>query len=434
MSTLAAILILILALVIGIPVPFAFLASTTYLIFQFGYDPSFLLPYASSRMNSIVILAIPLFIVAGGLINKGNIGNRLVDLVELLVGRVRGGLGSVMVVASAVFGSITGSAAATLSAIGTILFPRLNEAGYPRGHSAALMASASVLGMLIPPSSMMIMYAWIGRQSVLAAFLACFTPGIILMVLLCCVNVWLMRNQDNLVRRPAYDSPQAYAREFGRRTGRATPALFMPFLILGGIYGGFVTPTEAAGLAALYAIPVGFWIYRGLTIRGFFQVVLDSAVMTGVIMVMLFAVLMLSRLYVMEGVPNLIMDTLTQVSSNPLVLILMINLFMIIIGMLMDDLSSVMLCTPLLLPLVVQLDINPIQFAAILGVNLGMGNITPPTAPLLYLSGQLNQVPVTETIRPTLYLLLFAWLPTLLLTTYVPEISLWLPRLLLGQG
>jgi C4-dicarboxylate transporter DctM subunit len=432
MSTLAAILILILALIIGIPVPFAFLASTAYLIFHFGYDPSFLLPYAASRMNSIVILAIPLFIVAGGLINRGNIGNHLVDLVELLVGRVRGGLGSVMVVACAVFGSITGSAAATLTAIGTILFPRLNEAGYPRGHSAALMASSSVLGMLIPPSSMMIMYAWIGRQSVLAAFLACLTPGVILTALLCCVNVWLMRNQKGLIGHTTYESPRAYVREFSRRTRRATPALFMPFLILGGIYGGFVTPTEAAGLAALYAIPVGFWVYRGLTIRGFIETVLDSAVMTGVIMVMLFAVLMLSRLYVMEGVPTLIMDTLTQISNNPLVLILMINLFMIIIGMLMDDLSSVMLCTPLLLPLVIQLDIDPIQFAAILGVNLGMGNITPPTAPLLYLAGQLNQVSITETMRPTLYMLLFAWLPTLLLTTYVPEVSLWLPHLLLG--
>jgi TRAP-type C4-dicarboxylate transport system permease large subunit len=168
MMTVLALLILIAALVIGVPVPFAFLASATYLIFAFDYDPSFLLPFGFSRMNNTVILAIPLFIIAGGLINRSHVGDRLVSLVEVFVGRIRGELGAVAIVSSAVFGSITGSAAATLSAIGTIMFPKLEKAGYPIGHSAAIMANASVLGMLIPPSSIMILYAWVGQTSVLA--------------------------------------------------------------------------------------------------------------------------------------------------------------------------------------------------------------------------------------------------------------------------
>jgi TRAP-type C4-dicarboxylate transport system permease large subunit len=161
-------------------------------------------------------------------------------------------------------------------------------------------------------------------------------------------------------------------------------------------------------------------------------VFLEAAATTGIIMVMLFAVMILSRLYIMEDVPGQIMDAVTTVSENPIVILIMINVFMILIGMLMDDVSAVLLATPTLLPLVVEMGVSPIQFAAIVGVNLGMGNVTPPTAPLLYLSGQLNGARINEMMGPTLFMIVFAWLPTLLLTTYVPAISLWLPEALMG--
>jgi tripartite ATP-independent transporter DctM subunit len=206
----------------------------------------------------------------------------------------------------------------------------------------------------------------------------------------------------------------------------------MPFLILGGIYGGIVTPTEAAALSVIYAIPVGFLIYRKLKLKSIWGVFLEAAATTGIIMVMLFAVMILSRLYIMEDVPGQIMDAVTTVSENPIVILIMINVFMILIGMLMDDVSAVLLATPTLLPLVVEMGVSPIQFAAIVGVNLGMGNVTPPTAPLLYLSGQLNGARINEMMGPTLFMIVFAWLPTLLLTTYVPAISLWLPEALMG--
>lgn len=431
MITVLALLILVAALVIGVPVPFAFLASATYLIFAFDYDPSFLLPFGFSRMNNTVILAIPLFIIAGGLINRSHVGDRLVSLVEVFVGRIRGGLGAVAIVSSAVFGSITGSAAATLSAIGTIMFPKLDKAGYPVGHSAAIMANASVLGMLIPPSSIMILYAWVGQTSVLACFLATVIPGIILTTLMCVVNVWLLRKNRTIQVAPPMDGP-TFRRELTVRTGRGLPALTMPLLVLGGIYGGFVTPTEAAALSVLYVLPIGFLIYRGLTLRGLGEVLLESALTTGVIMVMLYAVMILSRLYIMEDLPGIIMDGLSTLSENPYVLILLINLFMIMIGMLMDDVSAVLLSTPMLLPLAVELGISPIHFAAIVGVNLGLGNITPPTAPLLYLSGQLSGARINQTIPPTLAMIMFAWIPVLLLTIYVPQLALWLPGFFLG--
>lgn len=431
MITILSLVILIVALVIGIPVPFAFLASATYLVFIYDYDPSFLLPFGFSRMDSTVILAIPLFIIAGGLINRSHIGDHLVHLVDLFIGRVRGGLGAVAIVSCAVFGSITGSAAATLSAIGTIMFPKLDKAGYPLGHSAAIMANASVLGMLIPPSSIMILYAWVGQTSVLACFLATLIPGIILTALMCFVNICLLRNNRDIQIKEKLDGP-TYRKELKVRTRRAIPALTMPFLVLGGIYGGFVTPTEAAALSVLYALPIGFFIYKGLTIKGLIDVLKQSALTTGVIMVMLYTVMILSRLYIMEDVPGLIMGGLTSVTENKYLLLLMLNLFMILIGMLMDDVSAVLLCTPMLLPLAVELGLSPIHFAAVVGVNLGLGNVTPPTAPLLYLSGQLSGARINETMRPTLYMILFAWVPTLLVVTFVPALSLWLPRLLLG--
>jgi tripartite ATP-independent transporter DctM subunit len=277
----------------------------------------------------------------------------------------------------------------------------------------------------------MILYAWVGQTSVLACFLATLVPGIILTILMCLVNLWLLHQNKDIQLQARLDGP-TYRKELKVRTGQALPALTMPFLILGGIYGGFVTPTEAAALSVLYALPIGFFIYKKLTIKGMKEVLLQSALTTGVIMVMLYTVMILSRLYIMEDVPGIIMDGLTSLTENRYLLLLIINLFMIMIGMLMDDVSAVLLCTPMLLPLAVQLDLSPIHFAAVVGVNLGLGNVTPPTAPLLYLSGQLNGARINETLRPTLYLILFAWIPTLLLTTFIPELSLWLPKTLLG--
>ena len=183
MTILIAIIVLLITMVIGIPIPLAFMASSIYLIFFAGYDPSFLIPYGYSKMNSIILLTIPLFIIAGALMDRGGIGEKLIRSVEKIVGRIKGGLGIATIVSCAVFGAVSGSSSATLSVIGGIMAPRLEEAGYDKGFYASLIASSGVLGILIPPSSLMILYAWIGNQSVLAAFLATTIPGIMLVIL-----------------------------------------------------------------------------------------------------------------------------------------------------------------------------------------------------------------------------------------------------------
>lgn len=429
---LISLLVLLFTLIIGVPVPFSFGAATIFLVYFGGYGPDSLIPAGYSKLNSVVLLAIPLFILSGGLMEKGRIADPLVGIAETVFGRVRGGLGVAGVLASAVFGAISGSAAATLACIGTVLFPKLNQRGYPKGHSAALLACSAPLGLLIPPSALMILYAWVAQLSVLKCFLATVVPGLIVVVLLSVTNLFMLRRNNNIVLNPA-EPPLTVIRKTAAQSGKATPALLMPVFILGGIYGGLMTPTEAAGVAALYAIPVGFFIYRGLTLRSFADTLVETAVTTGVVMVMLFVVMILSRLFIFEDLPAVILDSLRNVSDNPFVILLMLNVFMIIVGMLMDDVSGVLLSTPVLLPIAVQIGVDPIHFAAILGVNLGMGNITPPTAPLLYLSTRISRSPINETIGPTLVLIAGAWLPTLLITSYVPEVALWLPNLLLGK-
>jgi len=417
-------------LIVGLPVPFAFGAVMIYLGWIADVDISNFLSSGHWRMNNIVLLAIPLFILSGAIMNRGKLAEPLVDMASLFLGRIRGGLSAAAVIASAIFGSISGSAAATLTCIGAVMLPRLERAKYPKGFSAALIANAAPLGLLIPPSSIQIIYAWVTRQSVLKCFLATIVPGLILVTLLCLVNFIMMRRFKDIITEEASES---FLRETRKRTLNATPALLMPVIILGGIYGGVMTPTEAAAIAVLYAIPVGVWVYRGLTWQTFKEAVIESATTTGSVMVMFFMVMIVSRLLVFEDIPTLAQDFIFSLSENPIVILLMINIVLVLIGMLMDDVSGVLLASPLMLPIVSDLGIDPVQFAAIIGVNLGMGNITPPTAPLLYLGARVGKTSVHSMLKPTLLMILFAWIPTVILTTYVPAISLALPEYMLGR-
>jgi len=421
--------ILCVTLILGLPVPFAFGAALIYIGVLGEHDAAGFIASGHWRMNVLVLLAIPLFVMAGGIMEKGKIAKPLIDLAEVFVGRIKGGLGYAAVFASGIFGAISGSATATLTCIGSIMMPQLRKANYPEGLSAALLTSAAPLGLLIPPSAIQIIYAWVTRQSVLKCFLATIGPGIILMILLCLVNAFMLRKYKDI---KTLESDLPIVKDAMVKGRKALPALIMPIIILGGIYGGIMTPTEAAGVAVVYAIPLGFFIYRGLNRKNFADALVETATTTGVVMVMFFMVMIVSRLLIFEDIPGLAEELVYSVSDNPIVILIMVNVVMILIGMLMDDVSGVLLASPLLFPIVVKLGMDPIQFAAVLGVNLGMGNITPPTAPLLYLGSRVTGAPVKKMLNPTIILIIFAWLPTLILTSYIPQISLFLPKLLLG--
>ena len=429
----SVLLLLIVLLVSGVPVPFSFGGAIIFLVVIYGFPPAGLLQTAYAKLGSVTLLAIPMFILAGGVMEKGNIGRALVEWVNIIVGRVKGGLAVVTVVASAVFGSICGSGAATLSCIGSIMAPRMREKKYPLGIAAAVACCSGTLGLLIPPSAMQILVAWTLNLSVLGCFLSTVVPGVILTVFLSIGSVILLRNDKNMLTETRI-APSDLARVFVKKTANAVPALLMPVIILGGIYSGFMTATESAGIAVIYAIPVAIYLYRGMKWKDLGDSLVETGTTTGVIMVMIGFVMMLSRILTQMNIPQSLANAMISISDNKLVLLIMLNLFLILLGMIMDDASATLLAAPMLYPLICELGIPPYQFAAILGVNIGMGNVTPPSAPFLYLSSRIYGVDVGQVMKPVIFLLLFAYLPTIIMVTYIPDVSLWLPRLLLGDS
>lgn len=435
MELIIGFIILVILVVIGVPIVFSFGAATIWFTLSLGYDPSFLMPTAYSKLNGVVLFAIPLFIMAGGIMEKGKIGGALISFIEIFCGRTRGALCAVASITCAVFGSICGSGAATLSCIGSILAPKMRERNYPMGVAASVLACAAPIGMLIPPSSIQILYAWSGQLSVLACFLSTVLPGIMLTILIAIVGVIMARRESDKTGIEMILDEEVPKHErwvmARKRTFSAAPALVMPIIILGGIYGGYMTPSEAAAISVIYALPVSIWVYKGVKIKGLKQVFVETATTTGVIMVMLATIMVMSRILVMENLPGKVLNLLLAISDNKYVILVMINIFLVIIGMIMDDVSGTLLCTPILIPIAISLGVSPYHMAAILGVNLGMGNITPPTAPFLYLGGRICKVNTKDMLKHCLVIIIFAYLPTLILTTYVPQMALWLPNLIM---
>lgn len=424
-------LLLTLLLVIGVPVPFCFAGAVLFLVLfgDFG-SASFLVGAGYSKLSSIVVIAIPLYILAGSIMSRGGIAERLVDLADSLVGRMRGGLGIVVILATAVFGAISGMASSAVAAIGTIMIPRMEARGYDRGYATALVSASAVLALLIPPSASMILFGWVTGTSILASFLAPVVPGLLLCTLLAFWNRVLTLRMP-LVTPPPVDARQ-FAREVARRGRRAGMGLVMPVLILGFIYGGVTTPTEAAAVAVLYAIPVSIYLYRDIDWSDLADVIWRAGRTTGVLLLMIFFASMLGRVWTLEDVPQQILESFLAISENPIVLLLMANIFLMIVGMFMEDVSGILLAAPLLLPVMQQAGVDQVQFAAIIATNLGMGLITPPTAPILYFAGLIGNVPLARMLLPTLVFVFLAYLPVVLLTTFLPALSLTLPRLILG--
>lgn len=424
-------LLLTLLLIIGVPVPFCFAGAVLFLVLfgDFG-SASFLVGAGYSKLSSIVVIAIPLYILAGSIMSRGGIAERLVDLADSLVGRMRGGLGIVVILATAVFGAISGMASSAVAAIGTIMIPRMEARGYDRGYATALVSASAVLALLIPPSASMILFGWVTGTSILASFLAPVVPGLLLCTLLAFWNRVLTRRMP-LVTPPPVDARQ-FAREVARRGRRAGMGLVMPVLILGFIYGGVTTPTEAAAVAVLYAIPVSIYLYRDIDWSDLADVIWRAGRTTGVLLLMIFFASMLGRVWTLEDVPQQILESFLAISENPIVLLLMANIFLMIVGMFMEDVSGILLAAPLLLPVMQQAGVDQVQFAAIIATNLGMGLITPPTAPILYFAGLIGNVPLARMLLPTLVFVFLAYLPVVLLTTFLPALSLTLPRLILG--
>ena len=428
---LGAIALVVILLLSEMPIAFAFGIGALVFGLASGSDISFLIPFAYQTTSSFALLALPLFVMAGTIMAEGGMSERLLAFVNSLVGRLKGGLGAVTIVTCALFGAISGSSSAAIAAIGSIMIPRMVREGYPPGHATALVACSSVLALMIPPSIPMIVFAVTGGISVGAAFLSTIIPGVLLAVVYVGLNFLFLRKVKTITVEERVPIRVA-VRRVGTTGTKAFWALLLPVFILGSIYSGIATPTEAAAIAFVYTVVVGFVFYRGLTIRNFPKAIGRAAVTTGSIIAVLFFLFVMSRAMILEQVPKDVADALIALTENRIFVLLMINLILLLIGMIVDDVSGSVLAAIVLLPVATEIGVHPIHFAAIVGTNLGLGNVSPPCAPMLYMAAGISKLSLDKYVVPTMKLLCLGHLPMVLIVTFIPDLSLALPRLVMG--
>ncbi len=373
-------------------------------------------------MNSSSLLAIPFFILAGNLMSR-SITMKLVDAANALIGWVRGSLAVVTVAASALFGAISGSGVATASAIGGLMIPAMKKEGYADHYAAAVNSISSIMGPIIPPSITLIVYASITNVSVAKLFIGSLLPGIILAVVLIVYNLYYGK-KHNL---PAHDKMPP--REIAKTLGSSIWALLMPVIILGGIFGGIFTPTEAAAVAVLYALLVSLFAYRDLKLKELPKMLVDSAVATATIMMMVGLSKASSYVIVTSGLPQMLLDLVPAITNNRLVVLLLLNILFLIIGMLMEANAAIVMMTPLLTSLMTAYQIDPLQFGIVMSFSLCIGLVTPPVGLTMLMSSQIAETTVSKTMR-SLMPMLFLSIAVLMLITYVPQITTWLPSLI----
>ncbi len=424
---LLAIGVLVITLTLGVPLPYCFGGALMVMYFIGDVTMKGMMLWGVQQLSNPILLAIPLFVLAGTIMSQSGIAASLLRFVNVFVGHVRGGLGVVAAVSCAIIGAISGSGLTGIAAIGPLLIPEMEKRGYPRAYATALVANSSILGLLIPPSVTMILYGWVTDTSIAACFLATLGPGLMIMASFSIMNLWMSRKFPLILdETPSFGK---LAGEASRRGARALPALLLPVIILGGIYGGVMTPTEAAAVAVIYSIPVGFLIYRGLKLPNFLSAGREAATAVGTIMVMILFSMILSQMFVYESIPQQMVSAIFSVTENKILLLIFINILLFLVGMVVNDATAIILIAPLLLPLMTALGISPVQFAAIMGVNTAMGGVTPPYASILYLGARVGNVKVTKMIPPAMFLIVTGYVPVVFLTSFWPDLSLFLPRL-----
>lgn len=424
-------LVLVILILVEFPIAFAFAAAAIVLAISSGRDLALIVPTALWQTGGFALLALPLFIIAGGVMRDAQISDRLVAFIESLVGRITGSLGAVTIGACMLFGAISGSGSAAIAAIGSVMLPKMKQAGYEPGYAAALVACSSVLALLIPPSIPMIVFALTAGLPVSACFLSTVGPGLAIGLLYVLLNWRHARRRD--IDLPAKRAAERRLSPPPRETLLGTlPALFMPVLMLGGIYAGIFTPTEAAAVTLVYAVLVGLLVYRSMRPSDVARTFIEGGAMTASVIAILFFLLIYGKLLTLEGIPRDIAAFVAGLSEDRYVVLLLVNLVLLLIGMFLDDISGSILAAVVLMPVASHVGIHPIHFAAIVGTNLGLGNVTPPCAPLLFVAGSVARLNLKDFIRPALHFMLLGHLPVVLLVTYLPDLALWLPRVVLG--
>lgn len=390
---------------------------------------SHMLPNAALVMfdgaTNFPLLAVPLFVLAGGIMNASTISKRLIALASAVLGFIRGGLAMVTVGASMFFAEISGSAVAGVAALGTILIPAMRSRGYSKEFAAAITSSASSLAIIIPPSIPMILYAAMAEQSVVKMFIAGFIPGFLGGIGLMLLSYYYARK---------YNFPVEQRFQLSRlwtATKDSAWALLLPVIILGGIFGGFVTATEGAGVAVLAALFISLVIYRDLDLRSLYRALVDSALQTAVVMLLVAASALVGVFLTESQLPQKLAGSIVSITSNPYVVLLLLNVFFFILGMFLHSAAAIILTVPIVMPLIHQVGIDPVHFGLVLTLNLAIGQQTPPVASVLIAACSVAQSDIWETTKANLGFIAVL-VGVLMLCTYVPWFSLVLIELFYG--
>jgi tripartite ATP-independent transporter DctM subunit len=414
---------MVILLALGVPVVFCIGLAAVVAIMMIGpAAPMIIVPSSMiGGMDSFPLMAIPFFILAGELMNRGGITLRLVNFANVVIGGIRGGLAYANVLTSMLFAGITGSALADTAAIGRIMIPAMEKQGYDRPFSTAVTVASSLIGPIIPPSITMVVYGVTAGVSIGGLFLGGFVPGLL-------VGLGLMALVGVMSHMRGYPKHQQRLtpRLFFVSLGDALVALMMPVIILGGIFGGIMTPTEAAAIAVVYALFVGFFVLRELKIRDLFPIFLRSGLITASILIIVGAARIASDLLAQEQTPQLIAATLFGLVTEPWQVMMMIMVFLLLVGAVIDTIAAIIIMVPILLPIAAQLGIDPITFGVIVCVNLIIGLATPPLGICLFVASGIAKLPV-ERLVVALWPFLLVQIGVLLLIAFVPGLVSFLP-------
>lgn len=414
---------------LGLPIPVAFIGAIMTIYFLADINMISIFTWGYFEMVEYPLIAVPLFIYVGKIVDGSGIARYIFNLLDQTLGGFKGIYGTITAFGCALVGAITGSGFTGIAATGPIVIPEMEKRGYPRGYATALATVSSVLGLLIPPSIIMIIYGWVTRTSILAVFAATAIPGLVLATWLSIINYFYATKIFN-IKVPPKRRIKERKEQVIKSFLSSLPALSLPIIILGGIYGGIFTPNEAAAVAVVVGCFIGLVVYKKWNLRDFYNSTVRTTAEIGSIIIMLFFALILGQIYVQIRAPREFINFLMGITENKILLLLLINVILELIGMIVDDITGMVIAGPLLLPLAVGLGIHPVHFGAIMGVNLAMGGITPPYATILFLGMSVGKVKFMEMLGSTMVFFFVAYLPVLMLTTFWEPLSMWLPRLL----